>query len=145
MTKIFVFSFLILTILKISYCSDVVVLTPENFDQIVDGSSPVLIDFYAPWCGFCKKLDPEWDDLAKRVKEGGDKVIIAKIDASEHSSFASRYPVSGFPTLIYFPNGPKSNQPYEGDRDLDSFIEFLNENADTRVFIFHSSHIYKKI
>eukprot|EP00250_Pteridium_aquilinum_P013379 c21307_g1_i1 orf=250-1365(+) len=111
--------------------SDVVVLTPENFDSIVlDESKDVLVEFYAPWCGHCKSLAPVYDQVATAFK-GEKDVIVAKVDADSHKSLGEKYGVSGYPTLKFFPKGNKEGEDYDGGRDLDDFVAFINERAGT--------------
>lgn len=113
--------------------SDVVVLTNDNFVEIVmDPSKHVLVEFYAPWCGHCKNLAPIYEQLASVFKQDED-VVIAKIDADEHKSVASRFGISGFPTLKFFPKGDsnKEAKEYTSGRAIEDFVEFINTNADT--------------
>lgn len=74
----------------------------SSFTKIVDSETPVLVDFYADWCGPCKMLAP----ILKQVKdEMGDGIKIIKIDVDKNQSLASRYQVRGVPTLLLFKNG----------------------------------------
>jgi len=93
---------------------DVVVLTGDNFDTTINENDFVFVEFYAPWCGHCKRLAPDWEKLAGDLKAAGSNVVVAKIDATEHAGPANTYGVRGYPTLIFFKNGNQIK--YEGDR-----------------------------
>ncbi len=73
-----------------------------NFTEIVKGDRPVLVDFYADWCGPCKMMGPILKDLKKRL---GDDINIIKIDAEKNPQAAIKYQVRGVPTLILFKEG----------------------------------------
>lgn len=74
----------------------------SNFDTIIKSDKPVLIDFFATWCGPCKMLGP----ILKEVKESlGDRVSIIKIDVDKNQQISSQYQVRGVPTMILFQNG----------------------------------------
>jgi thioredoxin 1 len=74
----------------------------SNFDTIIQSEKPVLIDFFATWCGPCKMLGP----ILKEVKDSlGDRVSIIKIDVDKNQQIASQYQVRGVPTMILFQNG----------------------------------------
>jgi len=112
--------------------SDITVLDSSNFDQIVlDGSKNVLVEFYAPWCGHCKHLAPTWEKLAS-VYKNENEVVIANIDAEKFGDVGSRYGVSGFPTLKFFPKENKEGVAYEGGRELSDFVKFINEKTGTK-------------
>jgi protein disulfide-isomerase A6 len=88
--------------------SAVTVLSPENFDSFVlDPTKEAFVEFYAPWCGHCKRLTPIWEKLAG-VFKGDSNVVIANVDADAHKDLGSKYGVTGFPTLIYFSKTDKS-------------------------------------
>lgn len=73
-----------------------------SFNDIIKGDTPVLVDFYADWCGPCKMMGPILHDLKKRL---GNSINIIKIDAEKNPQAAIKYQVRGVPTLILFKNG----------------------------------------
>jgi len=112
--------------------SNTVILTDDNFDKIVkDSNKNVLVEFYAPWCGHCKKLAPDYDKLASIFSSEPD-VVIAKMDATEHKTKPADYGVSGYPTLKWFPKDDKSGKDYSAGRSIEDFVNFINENAGTQ-------------
>lgn len=74
----------------------------SNFKDIINSETPVLVDFFADWCGPCKILGP----ILKQVKEElGDAVKIVKIDVDKNQSLATQFQVRGVPTILLFKNG----------------------------------------
>ncbi|KAM9355185.1 protein disulfide-isomerase A6 [Pholidichthys leucotaenia] len=102
---------------------DVVELTDDNFDEMVLNSDDVwLVEFFAPWCGHCKNLEPEWAAAATSVKEQTNgKVHLGAVDATVHQGLASRYGIRGFPTIKVFRKGEEP-QDYQGGRSRDDII-----------------------
>ena len=97
---------------------DVVTLTPDNFAKLVDKSKSVwIVEFYAPWCGHCKRLTPEWKKAATALK-GIAKV--GAVDADAHSALGSKYGVQGFPTIKIFVNGKSVD--YDGGRQASDIV-----------------------
>ena len=108
---------------------DVLVLTDATFDAVIKEEKVVLAEFYAPWCGHCKKLAPEYAAAATALKEAGDpRVVLAKIDATENKALAERYGVSGYPTLKIFKDGQLAGD-YPGGRTKDSIVETMRKRA----------------
>lgn len=111
-------------------------LTPDNFDEVVGKDAGVLVEFYAPWCGHCKSLVPEYAKLGAAVKaSGSSKVVVAKVNADAHNALGTRFGVSGFPTIKFFPAGSQTGTDYNGGRDAASFVSFLNEKTGAGLFI----------
>eukprot|EP01059_Diplonema_ambulator_P009754 TRINITY_DN196_c0_g3_i2.p1 TRINITY_DN196_c0_g3~~TRINITY_DN196_c0_g3_i2.p1 ORF type:complete len:200 (+),score=85.21 TRINITY_DN196_c0_g3_i2:33-602(+) len=103
----------------------VVDLTSQNFDSTIGESKLVFVKFYAPWCGHCKRLAPDWEKLGDEVNK--DKVIVAKIDCTEESEVCSKYGVSGYPTLKYWTKDATKPEDYNGGRSLDDLQDFVAE------------------
>jgi len=108
------------------------VIVGKNFDSIVnDKKKDVFVEFYAPWCGHCKKLTPIWDELGEAF-EDNENIVIAKMDATANAA-PEGLDIRGFPTLIFFPADNKEGTPYSGERDLDSLIKFVKDKASHNV------------
>ncbi len=73
-----------------------------NFNQIINSDRPVLIDFYATWCGPCQAMGPILKDVVKKV---GDKATVLKIDVDKNPKVAAKYQIQGVPTLMVFKKG----------------------------------------
>lgn len=78
------------------------VVTEQNFDSLLAGDKPVVVDFYATWCGPCKKIAPYVAELAEQYKE---QVFIGKCDVDSSSELAARFGIRTIPTLLFFKNG----------------------------------------
>jgi len=113
---------------------NVKILTPDNFDSVVDGSKGVFVEFFAPWCGHCKKLAPEYEIVADAFAKTAS-IVIASVDADAHSTLGSRFGVTGFPTLKYFPAGSTTPEEYNGGRAAEDIVEWINNKVGTRVKI----------
>ncbi|XP_054991300.1 protein disulfide-isomerase A4 [Sorex araneus] len=103
----------------------VLILTDANFDSFVADKDTVLLEFYAPWCGHCKQFAPEYEAIAGALKESDPPVPVAKIDATTESALASRFDVSGYPTLKILKQGQAVD--YEGSRTRDEIVAKVKE------------------
>jgi len=105
----------------------VFVLVGKTFDEVVGKEKSVFVEFYAPWCGHCKKLVPEYDKVGDAFK-GSPNVVIAKIDATENDTPEE---IRGFPTLIFYPQGSTKGIKYEGGRTSADMIKWIEKYAKT--------------
>lgn len=112
---------------KIAEEDDVLVLTNDNFDHVVNPKDAILVEFYAPWCGHCKKLVPEYAEAAKQLKEEG--IRIAKVDATVQEEVAKRYDISGYPTIKLFKKG-EAVEDYRGARTAGAIVEYMRMHGD---------------
>ena len=105
------------------------VIVGKTFQSLViDNDNDVFVEFYAPWCGHCKKLAPEWDKLAEDLKYVSG-LVIAKMDATANE--VDGVDIRGYPTLKFYPRGQKSNPvDYDGNnRDAEGFKTWLKEKS----------------
>lgn len=75
---------------------------PKSFHDLISGDRPVLVDFYATWCGPCKTMQPILEDVSRQL---GDQVKVIKVDVDKNPDAANKYQVRGVPTLILFKKG----------------------------------------
>jgi len=110
-------------------------LVGKNFEDVVfDDSKDVFVEFYATWCGHCKRLAPIWTQLGEKYAPIKDKLMIAKLDVPENDLPASLpFRVQGFPTLKFKPAGGREFIDYEGDRSLENLVAFIEANAKNHI------------
>ncbi|XP_014215724.1 protein disulfide-isomerase [Copidosoma floridanum] len=115
---------------KIEVEDDVLVLTKDNYDEALENHEYILLEFYAPWCGHCKALAPEYASAAKTLNENNSPIKLAKIDATVESSVAEPHNVRGYPTLKFY---RKNKEPkfidYSGGRQAQEIINWLNKKT----------------
>ncbi len=97
----------------------------SSFESIIQSPNPVLIDFFATWCGPCKTLAP----ILKEVKDSmGDRISILKIDVDKNQGLASKYQVRGVPTMVLYQNG-KQLWRQSGVLTKDQIIKIIIEKT----------------
>uniref|UniRef100_A0A665W6Z8 Protein disulfide-isomerase n=1 Tax=Echeneis naucrates TaxID=173247 RepID=A0A665W6Z8_ECHNA len=109
---------------------DVMVLHINNFDRALSENQYLLVEFYAPWCGHCKQLEPQYAEAAGKLKAEELAIRLAKVDATEERELSDEFDVGGFPTLILFINGQRK-QPitYTGKRSADGIIKWMKRRT----------------
>ena len=77
-------------------------INKEQFQQLIQGEKPVLVDFWAPWCGYCRRIGPAYEKVAE---EYGDRLAVVKINIDEEGTLAEEARVEVIPTLILYRDG----------------------------------------
>lgn len=102
----------------------------DNFSTEIKKKNHFVM-FYAPWCVFCKRIEPTWEQLAEVSKEEDNNIVIAKVDCTTDSILCNEHDVTGYPTFKFFKAGETKGTKFEGTRDLPSLISFLNDELGT--------------
>ncbi|EKX31389.1 hypothetical protein GUITHDRAFT_46284, partial [Guillardia theta CCMP2712] len=97
----------------------VIEIDPSNFERLLS-EGQWLVEFYAPWCGYCKQFEPAYEEVASSLKTQGYRV--GRIDGSMHKSLAARFAIQGFPTIFYI-HGQKIRK-YSGERSWEALVKF---------------------
>lgn len=104
----------------------------DSFDKLIKDNSFAAVEFYAPWCGHCKKLAPEWEAAAKQLQGGDNPIALAKVDCTTdgNKALAERFGIKGFPTIkIFRDGGADTPTEYEGPREAAGIVTHLRKQA----------------
>jgi protein disulfide-isomerase-like protein len=98
-------------------------LGEDDFETTIEGKS-AFVKFFAPWCGHCKRMAPDWESLTN--DHAGDDVVIGSVDCTIHRELCGKYNVRGYPTVLYW-NADETAEKYAGSRALDALEAFVQE------------------
>lgn len=101
----------------------IITVTSDNFkEQVLDSKLPVLVDFWAPWCGPCRMLAPVIDAVADELS---DKIAVGKINVDDEGPLAARYEIMTIPTLYLFKNGEAADKLI-GLKSKETLLDWIN-------------------
>jgi protein disulfide-isomerase A1 len=118
---------------------NVLVLTDDTIDEAITAHETLLVEFYAPWCGHCKNLAPEYAKAAKALLGNDPPIRIAKVDAEAQTKSRDRFGVQGFPTLKFFKGDAASPKDYDGGRTADEIQRWVLKKSGPAVKILASA------
>merc|ERR1711963_1041574 len=121
---------ILLALVALSAASDVQVWDDDNFGSNIGEHVITLVKFYAPWCGHCKKMAPEFDKASTILKANDPPVTLVKVDCTaEGKATCSKHGVSGYPTLKIFRGDSSSSEDYNGPRESDGIVKYMRTKA----------------
>jgi len=138
--SLFVLFFSSLVFLSLGEESDVVVLTESAFSDFVRDNENAFVEFYAPWCGHCQHLAPEWEKLATSLK---GKVSVAKVDCTTETSVCNGEGVQGYPTIKFFKKGRAVD--YQGGRTAEAMTNWAEKKLGDPFTTVSSSEQYTEV
>ena len=123
------FAVILLLGLVYSQDSNVLTITDSTIDAAIKDYPSILIEFYAPWCGHCKRLAPEYEKAADMLKNSGSKAVVGKVDSTVERTAATAWSIRGYPSLLYFENG-QMIEKYAGGRTAEDIVKYMTEKAE---------------
>ncbi|CAG2177964.1 unnamed protein product [Oppiella nova] len=121
---------LLVSVVGLAMASDVLDLSSGDFKATVGQHDTILVEFFAPWCGHCKRLAPEYETAATSLKNNDPPVPLAKVDCTTDAGkdICSEYGVTGYPTLKIFKGGDFASE-YGGPREADGIVKYMRSQV----------------
>ncbi|KAL0214224.1 hypothetical protein P9112_006408 [Eukaryota sp. TZLM1-RC] len=123
---------LFVTLLSFTAYASIEVLTSTNYDETISSDKYTFVKFYAPWCGHCKSMAPQWEQLADLAKSFNDQITIAEVNGDVSKDIMKKESIRGFPTLKLFKNG-KVVADFKGQRTLEGFTDFISKHTSIKL------------
>ena len=124
--------------------SAVIKLTEANFKDFIANNPYVLAEFFAPWCGHCKKLGPEFASAADSLVETNPDIKLAQVDCTEDRDLCAKFDIRGYPTLKIFKGETASPSDYAGQRQSDAIINYMVKLTLPAVQVFEDAAALEK-
>lgn len=121
----------------------IIVLKADNFKKALEQYDNLLVEFYAPWCGHCKAFAPDYVKIAAILKEKGENVECAKVDASEEQDLIEEYDIPGFPTIKLFRKDKKPDS-YQAIRDVDTLVDWVTRKIGPPALVLEDNEAAEK-
>merc|ERR1712013_93770 len=131
---------------EIALDKGVMVLNKDNFQHVIDSNNLVIVDFYAPWCKHCQKLELEFATAAWMISESPrrkKKAKFAKVDAIEQTDLAARFEITRYPTLLFFKNGVV--KPFTGGTNADSIYHWVSKKSGDPARLIQTKEEFNKL
>jgi protein disulfide-isomerase-like protein len=123
--------FALLSAIFLAVQCQVIDLTDANFDSFLEKTKTVMVEFYAPWCGHCKKFAPEYEAAAKRIKEQEKPYVVARVDCEKNTKVRGKIDIKSFPTIKMYVNGTATE--YTGERTGAAVMDYLDKLLSPRL------------
>jgi len=102
-----------------------------EFEEFIKQHKSVLVMFYAPWCGYCKRMKPAYAEAAALMEMAGVNGRLAAVDCTLNRELASKYGIRGYPTLKHFLDGQEAEERYSSGRDSESIVNFMSAQEES--------------
>ncbi|CCE85523.1 Piso0_005124 [Millerozyma farinosa CBS 7064] len=124
--------------------SAVVKLTANEYKEFIESNPYVLAEFFAPWCGYCKMLGPEFSKAADKLNESQPDIKLAQVDCTEEEELCTENGIRGYPTLKVFSGSPEKIEDYSGPRNADGIVDYMIKQSMPPVSVPESASAFEK-